>query len=545
MDSPWRPELYKPSSACEIAPHQVLEAELLEAEITELSRFTKDIAGTPYDPENWLNRGNCLRRLGYPELALGDVHKARLLVEAALENDSTLGADAYKAYSQKIYQLHQTHPAWMPRKSQVATPESLQALASILLRRLELQIWSELMEGLMASNCCADYLAVSKDAVARFPDDQVFPSEVANAESWFEQRQNILQGYVDDEEMSKEAMSTTLYNGGVYPTAYPWMTEDLVTRPDQLIAKLAAEFTSASSNCVVSKSTIRLASSPEEISEVDVLGVVATRDILAQESVLIDPTLAAVVDSVDRCTACCGPILDKIENSCCRTSYCSFSCSQRALDGYHSVICGKDLSFLHEAQSASSSNSTESSMGSKLILRVLALAIKEDTVHPLKTSLISRLTPAYNPNNPQLIAFNFKDHIITPIRILRELGIDVFTNSMYDTWVLHTIYCRLQNNKHGQTFDDIRGTAINPLYSMFNHSCDPNVDWRHDDENSTVTMFAERDIKKGEEMFISYIGRGEDLKARQGKLMPWFGMECACHKCEEDKLAATVADVTV
>ncbi|KAI9641436.1 hypothetical protein NHQ30_010243 [Ciborinia camelliae] len=521
------------------------EAELLESEIKELSQFTKEIAEIPYDPENWLNRGNCLRRLGYPELALGDVHKARLLVEAALRNDSILATDAYKAYSQKIYQLHQTHPAWIPRKAQVATPASLHALVTVLLQRLELQIWSELMEGLMASNCCADYLAVSKDAVAKFPDDQVFPSEVTNAESWFEQRQSILQGYVDEEEMTTEAMATTLCNGGVYPTAYPWMTEDLVTRSDQLLEKVAAEFASASSNCVVSKSTIRLASSAEEISEVDVLGVVATRDILAQETVLIDPTLAAVVDSVDRCPACCGPLpLNKVENPCCKTSYCSASCSQRALDGYHSVVCGKDLNFLSEA-SASSSNTTESSIGSNLLLRVLAISIKENAAHPLETSLISRLTPAYNPNDPQLIAFNFKDHIITPIRILRELGINVFTNSMYDTWVLHTIHCRLQNNKHGQTFDDIRGTAISPLYSMFNHSCDPSVDWRHDDENSTVTMFAERDIQKGEEMFISYIGKGGDLKERQGKLLPWFGMECACLKCDEGKLEAMATDISL
>lgn len=521
----------------------------MESEIKELSKITKDIAETPYDPENWLNRGNCLRKLGYPELALGDVYKAQLLTEAALERQSPLGNDAYKSYSQKIYQLHQTHPAYIPRKAHVATPESLNALVTVLLKRLELQIWSELMEGLMASNCCTDYLKISKDAVAKFPDDQYFPSEVANAESWFEQRQTILQGYVDDDEMTAEAMTTTLYNGGVYPTAYPWMTEDLVTRSDELIEKVAAEFGSTSSNCVVSKSTIRLASSPEEVSEVDVLGVVATRDILAQESVLLDPTLAAVVDSTDRCPACCGPFLDRVEPPCCHTKYCSSSCSQRALDGYHAVVCGKDFDFLHEAKSApsssSSSNLTESSIGSKLLLRVLALSIQEDISNPLRTSLISRLTPAYNPNDPQLIVFNFKDHIITPIRILREFGIDVFTDSMYDTWVLHTIYCRLQNNRHGQTFDDIHGTAVNPLYSMFNHSCDPNVDWRHDDENSTVTMFAERDIKKGEEMFISYIGKGKGLKERQAKLMPWFGMECACHKCDEEKLEAMAADITI
>lgn len=276
----------------------------------------------------------------------------------------------------------------MPRKAQVATPESLHALVTVLLKRLELQVWSELMEGLMASNCCSDYLAVSKDAVAKFPDDEVFPSEASDAESWFEQRENILQGYVDDGEMTTEAMSTTLYNGGVYPTPYPWMTEDIVTRSDQVLEKVAAEFASASTNCVVSKSTIRLATSPEEISEIDVLGIVATRDILAQETVLLDSTLVAVVDNIDRCPACCGPIVEKIKNPCCKISYCSPSCSQRALDGYHSVVCGKDFNFLNEAKSESSSNSTESCIGSNLLLRVLAMAIKEDTPNPLDTSLI-------------------------------------------------------------------------------------------------------------------------------------------------------------
>ena len=138
-------------------------------------------------------------------------------------------------------------------------------------------------------------------------------------------------------------------------------------------------------------------------------------------------------------------------------------------------------------------------------------------------------------SEPQLIVLNFADHIVTPILVLRELGVDVFANPLYDTWVLHTIRCRLQNNKHGATLDEFVGSAVSPLYSMFNHSCNPNVDWRHDDHNSTVTLFATRDIKEGEEMYISYI-KGADMSRgeRQKALMTWLGVECGCAMCESE-----------
>jgi SET domain-containing protein len=112
----------------------------------------------------------------------------------------------------------------------------------------------------------------------------------------------------------------------------------------------------------------------------------------------------------------------------------------------------------------------------------------------------------------------------------------VYSEASYDTWVIHSIRLRLQNNKHGNTLDGLFGTAINPLYSMINHSCSPNVDWRHDDHSSTVTLFAESEIEEGEELFISYIGKALDMgrAERQKRLLPWFGMPCRCKRCEEE-----------
>ena len=38
-----------------------------------------------YEPAAWLERATRLRNLGYPELAAGDAHKARLLLQLKLD----------------------------------------------------------------------------------------------------------------------------------------------------------------------------------------------------------------------------------------------------------------------------------------------------------------------------------------------------------------------------------------------------------------------------------------------------------------------------
>lgn len=511
----------------------------MEIEISEISKLTKDIADLPYDPEPWLHRSQCLRRLGYPELALGDAYKARLLVEAALGGTSisstdVTGDNALVTFGMKVWWLHMTDPAWEQWKSTIATPGALRDRVIDILKRLELQIWTELMEGLMASNACHDYVQMSREAVAKFPSDVIFPSELMNAEAWFEQRKDILDTQHTTGEISTSLLQSTLYNGGVFPVAYPWMTEDLVTREDACLKQVQKEFKLESTNCVVARSTIRnVLGNTESLSHNDVFGVFATKNIDLAETVLIDRTTAGVISSLDRCATCCNNLSVTTANACCTVAYCSEACTQTAIQSFHGPLCSKDFNFLYDG-AKSAKFSTDLSIDSLLLLRVLALAIHEQALQPLKTSLLARLTPAYNID--QLIIFNFPDHIITPIRILQELGIDIFANSAYETWVIHTMRYRLQNNKHGQTLDELHGTAINPLYSMFNHSCSPNVGWEHKGSTSTLRLFAERSIVEGEELFISYVKTMDmEWAERQQALVPWLGMDCECERCREER----------
>jgi len=386
---------------------------------------------------------------------------------------------------------------------------------------------------------------LSREAVEKFPDDAYFPSEVKNADAWSDQRDKILKEKVNNKELDESQMVNTSVNGGVYPTAYPFMTEDFLVRDEVVFEGIEEDFKMVSTNCMVVRSTIRntLAIGKEEATtEDDCIGAIATRDIIAGDTVLIDTTSAGSV-GVDAdpsgCPTCCASPVNNFWNTCCSVLYCSQVCANTALETFHGPICGRDFEYLYSA-ARKAKVTTDFSLDALLLMKVLALSIADKADHPLKSKLLVRLTPAYGFKEPNLIIFNFEDHIQMPITILQTFGINIFTEPLYDTWVLHTIKCRLQNNKHGQTLGDWPGTSISGLYSMLNHSCSPNVDWRHDSASSEVTMFATRDCKQGEELCISYIGsQGNSMNVveRRKKLMGWFGMPCRCAKCTEEAAA--------
>lgn len=65
--------------------------------------------------------------------------------------------------------------------------------------------------------------------------------------------------------------------------------------------------------------------------------------------------------------------------------------------------------------------------------------------------------------------------------------------------------------------------------SIFNHSCDPNVLFGNNgDETIFITI---RDIKKGEELCNSYISIYLDREKRQKTLLNQYGFICKCTRC--------------
>jgi len=78
----------------------------------------------------------------------------------------------------------------------------------------------------------------------------------------------------------------------------------------------------------------------------------------------------------------------------------------------------------------------------------------------------------------------------------------------------------------------IKGTGMFLIANSTNHSCSPNVASTSSTNNYHVTMIAKKNIKKGEELTISYINEQMSFSDRQEKLKQMYLFECKCEKCK-------------
>jgi hypothetical protein len=73
------------------------------------------------------------------------------------------------------------------------------------------------------------------------------------------------------------------------------------------------------------------------------------------------------------------------------------------------------------------------------------------------------------------------------------------------------------------------GIALDPIVCSANHSCEPNASVLFDQPR--VMMRSLTSIKKGEEVFISYIDNTDPYYRRQTQLKQRYCFECKCPKC--------------
>ncbi|TID19556.1 25S rRNA (adenine-N(1))-methyltransferase [Venturia nashicola] len=80
--------------------------------------------------------------------------------------------------------------------------------------------------------------------------------------------------------------------------------------------------------------------------------------------------------------------------------------------------------------------------------------------------------------------------------------------------------------------EEFMGYGVWPVASFFNHSCSPNVGKRR--VGRTWDFWTSRRVRKGEELFISYMGGDEvdlDLGERRKRLGETWAFECGCVRC--------------
>lgn len=488
----------------------------------DLQDLTQRLIRCPYDPIAWLQRAEVLLPLGFPELAVGDAYKALLLIRASRGSEDRLAASI-------------NHHLGINAPISLANAEAQRSVT-------EQGVLLALGQGLLFANCLQDSLEYAQRAVANYPKNANLRSLLTTVQRAHDQDQ--WESMEDENLDGMNALEEDEYrrSGHTLLQSYPWMDPELFSRAD-VTASSQRRFLRASwSQCSLERSSVRegvlLGDRSEKFSEV--FGVMAAEDLGAHEMFLIDHTaVSAVDDPANRCSCCCGTLTAKVITlNCCSTLYCSKFCADLALRTYHLAVCGKDLSRFEKAYKREMATA-ETAADEMLILRVLAGAVQHSAMHPLHTPLVKLLTAMYDGKKHQL--FDFKRNIIGTFEMLTCLGIDIFANHTFDTWVLQTLRNRIGNNAREYSVGGHAHVAINPLFSFFNHSCDPNVKWENDtaSHSSTLRMYTLRTVSESEELFINY---QEDLAdepylKRRAALKEWLGFDCQCTRCKDEEAA--------
>lgn len=80
----------------------------------------------------------------------------------------------------------------------------------------------------------------------------------------------------------------------------------------------------------------------------------------------------------------------------------------------------------------------------------------------------------------------------------------------------------------------VSGSAAYLFASLFNHSCEPNLDVCFPDNDGRLVLTAARDIAAGEQLTISYIDETAAVAARQDLLRFAYGFTCSCQACRDE-----------
>lgn len=266
------------------------------------------------------------------------------------------------------------------------------------------------------------------------------------------------------------------------------------------------------------------------------------------------------------------------------------SCLQIARKLYHFGSCGKDWTWLHDAmrpiifrtwepsEHISHLNECHGTLLSLLLRHVFEITLhrREDGSRNLMAHEIDELLALdghYSGNwpwNKSRFPFTLAANIQVPFDILTHLGVDIFRDLSFDTWVIQIVLRKLLTNAvpweiqrrgrvpemwpedrqkrledPGAQKDRLQAglpiTRLDPSFmnlylfpglSMFNHCCRQrqNAEWAFDDEvPNRVIVWAKQDISKGQEIHLRYQYGQIKAETRATRL---FGRSCQCAMCK-------------
>ena len=487
----------------------------------------------PYHPQVWVARAATFLKLGYGELATADAYKAHLLCKAASvegmkarePGDGSLTAKVFGTILSELPQAEtQSLPAYY-----------IQVFSSI--NRTHGNAYLLMAQGLMSVSSWYDARYVLKEAKKAFPGNAKFRMLLVELKEKITFLKETMKVHGRDAQTVKEI----LHKGQLERVAYPWIVDKELERSVIAVRRLNSQFQAASTNACILRSPIGGKPTGEGVKEDD-FGVYAQSDIQQGETILATRSIwtdCAIPNGDDHCLACCRILRNKdaIRLTSCTCLFCSKACRDEATTTYHDATCGGDFGWLYEASKGADKTFTD--MIPLLLVKILGTAVHLGC-NLLKVPCIESL----KPNNDSVVpsSFRLSYNIIGPLQILENLGVDIFADLKFDSWALQTLIMRIEDSRvHKRSRGDLRYSIIDPLFSMFNHSCTPSASYRYEGGGTAMTVKAIRDIKKGEEIYISYVEPWIPEKERKNELWKRVGGLCGCMSCERERLAEAIA----
>ncbi|XP_031619234.1 SET and MYND domain-containing protein 4-like [Contarinia nasturtii] len=272
--------------------------------------------------------------------------------------------------------------------------------------------------------------------------------------------------------------------------------------------------------------------------------VAATADIDVGKTIMVEQNFASVSIDDERmtCTNCMKINANFIAcPHCIGVMYCNIECMQQ--DAIHELVCGQFQSIAGSI---------------KLYIKTILIAIQLFESVDRLIEFVENAMKAGSNDVPETVIDTKSQY-----RLYLTLHSEFCTEDQNDLFVdAQKIYITLQSapaiknrfntlrkqrflqhlicqhllvtarNRFQYTSDQLKVTDIAPMGCIFNHSCAPNV--FNDVINDKAVFITIRPVRKGEQLFISYLGENASNSTdnRQMSLLEDFGFVCECDKCQ-------------
>jgi hypothetical protein len=307
---------------------------------------------------------------------------------------------------------------------------------------------------------------------------------------------------------------------------------------------------------------IDLRAGADRASRTTQLGIFAKHDLPPGARIFSETSLVAAAARADDpfCDACCAPLepLSPEHEPCpdCDAVFCSAECLDAGA-AHHAPVCGADVdAFARDAPIEDAADA----LYVRLLLRCLAVAAGSHR-HPLEAQPLMLICGDFDPprastsgpnggedpfrGRPRTLPFSFRSNILLPINALEKMDVDVFASPLSQTWVANTLFAKIRATASAR--QDARGRpavgAVHPIWSLANHSCDPNVAWQWTDGSMRFIVREKRvrwagkdqptaaGIKQDEEVLGHYCDVDLPVQERREWAAGALGGHCRCERC--------------